>query len=54
MTGPEESRYDERSEMLRVLRERISTETDPEKVKLLAEQCDRIVRDTVAKKPRAA
>ena len=54
MTGPGEWRYDERLEMLRVLRERISTETDHEKLKLLSEQCDRIVRDIVAKKPRAA
>ena len=54
MSGPEEWRYDERLEMLRVLRERISTETDPEKLKLLSEQCERIVRDTLAKKPRAA
>jgi hypothetical protein len=54
MSGPEEWRYDEGLEMLRVLRERISTETDPEKLKLLSEQCERIIRDTLAKKPRAA
>ena len=34
MTDPEEWHYDERVEMLRLLRERISTETDPEKLKL--------------------
>jgi hypothetical protein len=54
MTDPEEGHHDERVEMLRVLRERILTQTDPEKLKLLSEQCERIPRDIVAKKPRAA
>jgi hypothetical protein len=50
----EPSRSEEQLQMLRTLRELIATETDPKKLKLLSEQCERIVQATGPKKPRAA